>query len=352
MAVEQLRIGDNDTLSAQVATLVQADWLFLLTDVDALYTANPSTDPTAKPIREVPDLWSLEVDTSTKGTQWGTGGMATKLTAARMATASGCNMAICHYAEPRHILSILHGDKSVGTVFYAAPVPLRGRKRWVLNVPTKGELWLDPGAVRAVRDRQCSLFSVGIVKVIGTFHPQDAVKICDDHGKEFARGLINYSNDDVEAAKGMSSKLFLQSLGGAHGQEEIMHRANICLLARRRGGLLCEGDGHVDEVRGGGGGEVDEEEHDSGDEMFGGGMSPAGLSRSTTPALVRGERGVRDGGSIEEQAMAARLAVLMQRVSEEEEVDWKAAAVEAARYEAQQEILASSAGNGGEDKEI
>ena len=99
VAVEQLRIGDNDTLSAQVATLVQAKWLFLLTDVDALYTSNPNTDPNAKPIHEVEDIWNLAVDTSTKGTQWGTGGMATKLTAARIAVASGCNMGICHFAH-------------------------------------------------------------------------------------------------------------------------------------------------------------------------------------------------------------------------------------------------------------
>lgn len=92
VAVQELRFGDNDTLSAQVATLVQADWLFLMTDVECLYTANPKDDPNAQPIWEVADMGQLRADTSTSGTQWGTGGMATKLTAGRIATAAGCTM--------------------------------------------------------------------------------------------------------------------------------------------------------------------------------------------------------------------------------------------------------------------
>jgi len=200
VAVEQLKIGDNDTLSAQVATLVNADWLFLLTDVDALYTSNPNIDPDAKPIRVVPDLWGLEVETSTAGTQWGTGGMATKLTAARMATAGGCNTAICHFADPYNVVQILKGEE-VGTVFHASNAPVRGRKRWVLSMKPVGSLWLDAGAVRAVKDRHCSLFAAGICKVEGTFSGQDVVAICDDEGREFARGLVNYTSADVDAVK-------------------------------------------------------------------------------------------------------------------------------------------------------
>lgn len=117
VAVAQLRFGDNDTLSAQVATLVEADWLFLLTDVDALYTGNPNTDPTAEPVREVDDVHDLAVDTRQAGTQWGTGGMATKLTAAAIATAAGCRMAICHFKNPGAILDIIAGEDNIGTVF-------------------------------------------------------------------------------------------------------------------------------------------------------------------------------------------------------------------------------------------
>lgn len=261
VAVAQLRIGDNDTLSAQVATLVHAEWLFLLTDVDALYTANPSDDPDARPIREVPNLWDLSVDTSTKGTQWGTGGMATKITAARMATAGGCNMAICHYKEPRNVIRILEGEP-VGTVFTAASAPVQGRKRWVLAIPERGAVWLDPGAVRAVRDRRSSLFSVGIIKVVGDFEEGDAVRICDHEGREFARGLVNYCANDVDLVKGMSSSRFLQEYGSRFGQEEIVHRASISLLVHP----------HAPQSK-----KETKEDED-------GPMSPPGLSRSGTPA--------------------------------------------------------------------
>jgi len=200
VAVEQLKIGDNDTLAAQVATLVHADWVFLLTDVDALYTSNPNIDPNARPIHVVPDLWGLQVETSTSGTQWGTGGMATKLTAARMATAGGCNLAICHFADPSIVMNILKGER-VGTVFLASSAPVRGRKRWILSMKPIGAVWIDAGAVRAVKDRHCSLFSAGIIKVEGNFSDQDVVSICDEEGREFARGLANYCNEDVNTVK-------------------------------------------------------------------------------------------------------------------------------------------------------
>lgn len=280
VAVEQLRFGDNDTLSAQVAALVHADWLFLMTDVDFLYTANPNTDLTAKPIYEVldvvvpciyvyvlclyyncccvdsrtalrtaqvVDMNALAVDTSTKGTQWGTGGMVTKLTAARIATAAGCNMAICNSKDPRNIVGVLAGGRQ-GTVFRALPKTLRcvlvsvaavvygvipawmgahqcdlvsdiqicsahtyvytcmrslcrDRKRWILSMPLKGSLWLDAGAVAAVRDRQKSLFPAGIVCVEGDFSVHDAVRLCDAGGKEFARGVVNYSSEEVQQVK-------------------------------------------------------------------------------------------------------------------------------------------------------
>jgi glutamate 5-kinase len=107
-----------------VALLVRADWLCLMTDVSALYTANPNSDPDAQPIHDVDDVARLHVDTSTRGTQWGTGGMATKLTAARMATAAGCSMVICHFGDPGACLRIMQGERS-GTVFHAQPCPVK-----------------------------------------------------------------------------------------------------------------------------------------------------------------------------------------------------------------------------------
>lgn len=332
VAVEQLRIGDNDTLSAQVATLVQAKWLFLLTDVDALYTSNPNSDPNAKPIHQVEDIWSLQVDTSTRGTQWGTGGMATKLTAARIAVASGCNMGICHFNKPGNILAMLRGEK-IGTVFHAAKAPVKGKKRWVLSVPVKGEVWLDPGAVRAVRDRRCSLFSPGVVHVEGDFEPHDAVRICDQEGREFGRGLINYARDDVDRVKGMSSRNCIVALGTQFGEEEIVHRANLCLLVQKSfklGPGVTLDDEH----------ELDEEDEVHDDDW----MSPAGLSRSQTPGVgfeAAGGGGI-DGiyGRVAEEDVRARLAMLTARV-EAEEVNWRSEAAAAAAEEAAEAAAAA-----------
>lgn len=249
VAIEQLRIGDNDTLSAQVATLIGADWLFLMTDVNALYTSNPNSDPNARPIHSVPSLSKLAVDTSMKGTQWGTGGMATKLTAARMATAAGCRMVICHYSEPRNVLKIINGEE-IGTIFHPLNNPISGRKRWILGVPVRGSLWLDDGAVKAVRDRKKSLFTAGIFKTEGDFGAQDAVSLCDSNGAEFARGLVNYDKDEVELGKGLSSKDFIDKLGFV-GQEEVVSRTNICLLLEKVDEAVEDDDEAVEEGTGG-----------------------------------------------------------------------------------------------------
>jgi glutamate 5-kinase len=260
--------------------------LFLLTDVDSLYTANPRTDPDAKPIREVPDLDMLRVDTATKGTQWGTGGMATKLVAARMATAVGCRMAICNFSEPANVMRILHGEP-VGTVFHPRATPARGRKRWLLSVPVRGRIELDPGALRAVRDRRKSLFSAGVVAAAGDFDAQDAISLCGPDGIEFARGLANYARDEVQIVKGMSSKEFAGALG-YQGQEEIVHRANICLLSGGAGGEDSDQDG--------GGEESD-------------GPTPEGPSRAATPSPV--PTGLGAAAAVDGVAM--RLAELQQR---------------------------------------
>jgi glutamate 5-kinase len=348
VAVEQLCIGDNDTLSAQVATIVQASWLFLLTDVDALYTANPQKDPDAQPIHTVRDLFSLQVDTSTKGTQWGTGGMATKLTAARIATTGGCHTVISHFAKPENVLKILRGEQ-VGTVIHAHAAPAKGRKRWVLTVPVKGEVWLDPGAVRAVRDRRCSLFSAGVIKVVGEFQPHDVVRVCDGTGLEFGRGLINLSHADVNKVRGMSSRNFFKTLGTHHGDEEIVHRVNLCLLTNRKDGSGID-DIHVDDS------DLDEEEDEKD-------LSPAGLSRSQTPSIVHGSNGRGAGGAevsrieegasaaVSEAAVRARLEMLTAR-ADGGDVNWEAEAAAAALAERNTDALAAAAAVGvgaGED---
>ncbi|WIA19357.1 hypothetical protein OEZ85_003985 [Tetradesmus obliquus] len=230
VAVQELRFGDNDTLSAQVATLVEADYLFLMTDVDALYTANPKIDPTATPIHVVEDISSLTADTSTTGTQWGTGGMATKLTAARIATAAGCCLVICTSAKPEGIVEILAGARQ-GTRFIPLQQSLKGRKRWLLTVPVRGSIWMDAGAMHAIRDRHKSLFPGGVIKVAGEFSAQDAVSLCDDSGQEIARGLSNFDSKEVSLMMGKQTHELAVLLGsGYHTDGELIHRGNLALL--------------------------------------------------------------------------------------------------------------------------
>jgi glutamate 5-kinase len=289
VAVQELRFGDNDTLAAHVATLVHADWLFLMTDVDGLYTANPATDASAARIPVVPDLAALAVDTGGPGSggagsQWGTGGMATKLTAARIATAAGCATAVLKTgAHAGHdMLNLIAGDRSTGTVFCAVPTPTRGRKRWIPAVPVKGTLRLDAGAAGAVRERGKSLFAAGVVAVEGEFAAQDAVSLAGAGAgdPEFARAIVNYSSEEVRRIAGLSSGAAAAELGYS-GPEEVAHRGNIALLAAR--GVTPPPPG----VGGGGGGSGGGGHGGAGPSGTAGRASPPARPPSAPPHLPR-----------------------------------------------------------------
>lgn len=204
VAVESLKIGDNDTLAAQVATLVEAEWLFLLTDVDALYTANPAVDPTATPIREVSDMTQL-INVSTAGasggaaeggSQWGTGGMATKLTAANLATAAGTRMVICN-GDPELVPRMVLDGEQIGTVFLPAPAPVQGHKRWILSTPARGQICLRADAAEALRNGTTAVFVEGVTDILGDFESGDAVVLRDESGTEVGRGLVELSSDGM-----------------------------------------------------------------------------------------------------------------------------------------------------------
>ena len=230
VAVKELRFGDNDTLSAQVANLVGANWLFLLTDVDALYTSNPSTNTGALPIRVVEDLNALKADVGSAGSSFGTGGMYTKLVAARLAAAGGCHTVICISSRPDEIPKILNGEP-LGTVILPLPQPAqaRGRKRWILGVPAKGEVWLDRGAQKALLKKK-SVFGAGIVRVAGEpFDACEGVMLCNEKGLPLAKGLSNYSAAEVNKVQGKSSQEMQEILQYA-GPAEVFYRGNVCLL--------------------------------------------------------------------------------------------------------------------------
>jgi glutamate 5-kinase len=231
VAVEELKFGDNDTLSALVASIIEADWLFLLTDVDRLYSANPRLYPTATPIMTVnhQELWNLDVDTNSANSGWGTGGMATKLAAAKIAAIAGVKTVICKGSEPNSIIKILAGE-NLGTQFEPQPRTTNARKRWIAYAMLPvGKLILDEGAVNAVLSKGRSLLPAGVIDVLGNFESQQAVSLCDRTGKEFARGLTNYSSGEIQQIQGQQSEHISRILG-FEGSDTIVHRDNLVLM--------------------------------------------------------------------------------------------------------------------------
>ncbi len=230
IAVDELKFGDNDTLSALVASLVEADWLFLLTDVDRMYSADPKTVPDAQPIELVSNeaFDRLEVDAGSSGSQWGTGGMATKLAAARIATSTGVRTVITHGQKPQNVLKILNGE-NLGTQFEPQPKAENARKRWITyGLVPAGTLYLDTGAVKAVTKQGKSLLPAGIVAVEGEFATSDAVKLCDRAGKELGRGLVNYNSAEIEQIKGYHSAKIAEILG-YDSVDTVVHRNNLVI---------------------------------------------------------------------------------------------------------------------------
>ncbi|PLZ32334.1 glutamate 5-kinase, partial [Fischerella thermalis WC542] len=231
VAVEELKFGDNDTLSALVASLVHADWLFLLTDVDRLYSADPRFVPDAQPIAlvsSIKELEELQVQTGTQGSQWGTGGMVTKISAARIATAAGVRTVITEGKCPQNIEKILQGEP-IGTHFEPHLEPTSARKRWIAyGLVPSGKLYLDEGAVVAISQAGKSLLAAGITALAGEFDAQDAVLLCDSKGNEIARGIVNYSKAELQQICGRHSSEIPVILG-YEGAETVVHRDNLVL---------------------------------------------------------------------------------------------------------------------------
>ena len=230
IAVDELKFGDNDTLSALVASLVQADWLFLLTDVDRMYSADPKTVPDAQPIKLVSsnEFDRLQVNAGSSSSQWGTGGMATKLSAARIATSTGVRTVITQGKQPQNILKILEGE-DLGTQFEPQPQTDNARKRWIAyGLIPMGKLYLDTGAVKAVTNKKTSLLPAGIIALEGDFFASDAVQLCNKEGMELGRGLVNYSSSEIKQIKGHHSTEIADILG-YDGADTVVHRNNLVI---------------------------------------------------------------------------------------------------------------------------
>ncbi|MEI8250834.1 MAG: glutamate 5-kinase [Synechococcus sp. ELA057] len=233
LATDELRFGDNDTLSALVAVAIGAEELVLLTDVDSLYTGNPRTDAEAKAIAEVQDLAELERLSSVAegGGQWGTGGMTTKLTAARIATSSGIRVRLADGRDPAVLDALLAGER-VGTVFQPSATPLPDRKGWLAHaLLPKGSLHIDDGAEVALTQRGASLLAVGIQAVDGEFLRGEPVRILAADGREIGRGLCALSSAELSAILGLSSEEVRRRLGEV--DDAVVHRDALVLIPTR-----------------------------------------------------------------------------------------------------------------------
>lgn len=228
VATEEIRYGDNDRLAARVAQLVMADGLILLSDVDGLYTADPGKDSGARHIAEVRriDEGILAIAGETRS-DVGSGGMATKVQAARIATHAGCSTIVAS-GKVDHPLAVLASGGTC-TVFRAEGTPAAARKQWLAGVlEVRGEIRLDDGAVQALRAGK-SLLPVGMAEVIGAFRRGDVVTLVDGTGKEVGRGLAEYSDEEARELAGCHSEQIEERLG-YRGSSVMVHRNDLVLF--------------------------------------------------------------------------------------------------------------------------
>ena len=231
ISIKEIKLGDNDTLGALVANLMDADALILLTDQNGLYDADPRKNPKAKLIEEaLADDERLDA-VAGDGGKLGTGGMATKLNAARLAARSGAMTVIASGREMNIIPRLLDGEK-LGTLLKSADEPLTARKRWIMGqMQSRGTLVLDDGAVRHVCDNGASLLPVGVKALRGRFQKGDLVTCVDQQGRKIAKGLINFDRLEADRILGVSTEHIEERVGHEvdyHG--ELIHRDDLVLI--------------------------------------------------------------------------------------------------------------------------
>ncbi|MFL2762089.1 MAG: glutamate 5-kinase [Dehalococcoidia bacterium] len=240
VAVDELSegvFGDNDTLSSMVATMVEADLLILLGEVEGLFTSDPNIDSNAKLIKEVRHIdESIFAAGGPSRSNLGRGGMATKIQAAKLAVAAGVNMVISSGLTRDIIIRLVNGER-IGTLFHAVTTKMENRKRWMLtNISKESQIHIDKGAEKALIDRQSSLLSPGISKVVGVFERGEVLSICDSDAHQIACGISNYSSSDLTKIAGMKSEQFEKVLDINFG-DEIVHRNNMVILTEAENGI-------------------------------------------------------------------------------------------------------------------
>ena len=227
VATTEIRFGDNDRLAARVAAMISADTLILLSDIDGLYERDPRQDSNAKHIAQVEEINpQIEAMAGKAPTGYSSGGMETKIQAAKVATAAGCRMAIMNGIDANPLRRLTEGARC--TWFMPSASPLTARKRWIVgSLNPVGEILVDAGAERALKQGK-SLLPAGVIRIQGTFERGDAVIVRVADGNEMARGLSAYSNADAARIAGRKSGEIAKILG-YRGRDELIHRDDLVL---------------------------------------------------------------------------------------------------------------------------
>jgi glutamate 5-kinase len=229
VATAEIRYGDNDRLAARVASMMEADSLILLSDVDGLYSADPTRDTNAAHIADVATITrEIEAMAGDSVSGVGRGGMAAKIVAARIATGAGCDVIIAKGRVDHAVAAIRTGARI--TRFHASTTPAAARKRWIAGVlKPEGVLIIDAGAAKALSDGK-SLLPAGVRQIEGRFERGDAVAVRDQQGRELARGLVAYGAADAERIAGKRSAE-IEAILGYRGRDEMIHRDDMAMLA-------------------------------------------------------------------------------------------------------------------------
>lgn len=231
VALDELKIGDNDNMSALVAGIVDADLVIILSDIDGLYTANPATHPEATLVHTVQEITpEVEASAGGVGSSRGTGGMATKIQAAKAATNSGIQLVIASGTEKNAIPRILQGEE-IGTLFVSRENRLQFRKRWLaFGAKIQGSIVVDDGCAKAIRKAGgCSILPAGIYQVVGDFQSGSTISVIDKEGHELARGLVHYTDAELEKIKGCKSS-DIEGILGHKNYDEVIHRDDLVIL--------------------------------------------------------------------------------------------------------------------------
>ncbi len=231
VALDELKIGDNDNMSALVAGIVDADLVIILSDVDGLYTANPQTHPDAVIVPEVAEITpEIEASAGGVGSARGTGGMATKIQAAKAATSSGIHLVIASGTEKNAITRVLQAEPQ-GTMIVIRENRLPCRTRWLaFGAKIAGSIVVDDGCAKAIRKAGgCSILPAGVFAVQGEFLPGSTVSVIDKDAHELARGLVHYSSAELEQIKGCNSGEIANILGHKNF-DEVIHRDDLVIL--------------------------------------------------------------------------------------------------------------------------